>query len=258
MTRGCRAPSSTPAKPPLDAVVTWLEQEAIRVRRGSNNQPWKLAAEARGESTAHAEMRELPTGGLVGAAFRHRTSRAGDPFLHWHVLVANMAQGPDGRWTSIVHPELYRHGKAAGEVFQAVLRDELTRSLGVVWRPGRHVHEIAGVPDAIMATFSKRRAEIESWLHATGLPDTAKGAETAALATRRSKTEMEHERGLHERWRTEAIDAGWGPEQAAELIDTLATRAADRADAGGGVWRLVTPVFGPDGDVGRGRAGGRA
>jgi len=77
----------------LDAVVTWLEQEAIRVRRGSNNQPWKLATAARGESTAHARMRELPTGGLVGAAFRYRTSWAGDPFLHWHVLVIDCAPG---------------------------------------------------------------------------------------------------------------------------------------------------------------------
>ena len=84
-----------------------------------------------------------------------------------------------------------------------------------------------------MATFSERRAEIESWLHATGLPDTVKGAETAALATRRSKAEMETEQGLHERWRTEAIDAGWGPEHAAELIDTLATRAAGPADGRG-------------------------
>jgi conjugative relaxase-like TrwC/TraI family protein len=36
--------------------------------------------------------------GLVGAAFRHRTSRAGDPQLHTHVLVANLILGADGRW----------------------------------------------------------------------------------------------------------------------------------------------------------------
>lgn len=115
-------------------------------------------------------------------------------------------------------------------MFQAVLRDELSGSLGLVWRPERHVHEVAGVLEQVMATFSERRAEIDSWLHATGLPDTVKGAETAALATRRSKAEMETEQGLHE-----AIDAGWGPEHAAELIDTLATRAAGPADGRGGV-----------------------
>jgi conjugative relaxase-like TrwC/TraI family protein len=82
----------------------------------------------------------------VAAAFRHRTSRAGDPLLHWHVLVANLARGFDGRWSAIVHPHLYRHPKAAGEVFQAVFRDQLTTSPGVEWRPGRHVPEIAGIP----------------------------------------------------------------------------------------------------------------
>ncbi|MEO6651395.1 MAG: AAA family ATPase [Ilumatobacteraceae bacterium] len=39
--------------------------------------------------------------GFVGAAYRHRTSRAGDPHLHWHVLVANLAQGIDGRWSAL-------------------------------------------------------------------------------------------------------------------------------------------------------------
>jgi conjugative relaxase-like TrwC/TraI family protein len=44
----------------------------------------------------------------IAAMFRHRTSRAGDPLLHWHTLIANVAEGPDGRWTSIVHPDIYR------------------------------------------------------------------------------------------------------------------------------------------------------
>src|SRR3954465_12470434 len=34
--------------------------------------------------------------GFVAAAFRHRTSRAGDPQLHTHVLVANLTLGADG------------------------------------------------------------------------------------------------------------------------------------------------------------------
>jgi hypothetical protein len=37
------------------------------------------------------------------ASFTHRTSRAGDPALHSHVLVANMAQDHEGRYTT---PEL--------------------------------------------------------------------------------------------------------------------------------------------------------
>ena len=38
---------------------------------------------------------------LSAAAFGHRSSRAGDPLLHTHVVVANGTQGPDGRWTAL-------------------------------------------------------------------------------------------------------------------------------------------------------------
>jgi len=37
--------------------------------------------------------------GLTAAAFMHRTSPAGDPQLHTHVLVANLIQGSDGQWS---------------------------------------------------------------------------------------------------------------------------------------------------------------
>ena len=88
--------------------------------------------------------------------------------MHWHVLVANLVEGADGKWSAFAHPDLYRAAKAAGEVFQAAFRAELTRTLGVEWRPGRHVPEIAGVPQGLVDQFSKRRAEIEAWMAATG------------------------------------------------------------------------------------------
>ncbi|MFL6131289.1 MAG: MobF family relaxase, partial [Nocardioidaceae bacterium] len=45
--------------------------------------------------------------GLIAAAFRHRTSRNGDPHLHTHVLVANMVRGDDGRWATLDGRWLY-------------------------------------------------------------------------------------------------------------------------------------------------------
>ena len=41
---------------------------------------------------------QVDTEGFVAAAFTHRTSRAGDPQLHSHVLVANKVLCVDGRW----------------------------------------------------------------------------------------------------------------------------------------------------------------
>jgi hypothetical protein len=39
-------------------------------------------------------------------------SRAEDPLLHTHVVVGNLTQGPDGRWTALDARHLYRHAKA--------------------------------------------------------------------------------------------------------------------------------------------------
>ena len=63
--------------------LEYVEDEAVKVRRG------------------HGGREVQPGGGLVAAAYRHRMSRALDPQLHTHVVAANVAQGPDGRWTGL-------------------------------------------------------------------------------------------------------------------------------------------------------------
>ncbi len=218
----------------LTATLGWVEQHAARVRRGSHNRQWQEKQRAKGVPEAELEGRTLPAEGLTFAVFRHRTSRAGDPLLHWHCLTANLAEGPDGQWGAIVHPELYRTHRAAGEVFQSVFRAELTARLGVEWRPGRHVPEIAGMPKSLLDMFSKRRAEIEAYLDASGGPRDAAGQERAALATRRGKSEHEGER-FDDGWKAEAIAAGWGPAQAAELLANSQGAAVADVDE---VWRL--------------------
>ena len=218
--------------------LAWLEREAINVRRGSGDEIYLAnLAQQDPEAAAAARIRSVPAHGVIAAAFRHRTSRAGDPLLHWHTLVANLAPGPDGRWTAFVHPDLYRAVRAAGEVFQASLRAELTASLGVDWRPGRHVPEVAGVPDALCELFSKRSQQISDWLDATGTPDTPAGRQAAVLATRRGKPEVEHER-FDTAWKAEAISAGWGPAEAEALVATLDVSDERRQPAE----RLVPPV----------------
>ena len=216
----------------MRAAVAWLEREAARVQRGSHNLAYlsRLAPDERSQ----AGPRRLPTSGLVAASFRHRTSRAGDPLLHWHVLVANLVEGTDGKWSSLVHPEIYRHATAAGHLFQATMRDELTRTLGVEWRPGRHMPEIAGIPQSVLDTFSKRSAEVEAWLEATGTPATKEGRQAAVLATRRNKPEKEHLR-LDAEWKAEAEQLGWGPGMADGLIAAAARRNPVDYDS---AWRI--------------------
>ena len=107
----------------------WLEREACFVRRGTNNR--KMVDDPAGFGT-----RRMIADGFVAAQFRHRTSRAGDPHLHWHVLVANLARGIDGRWTALDGAALYAAKRAVGVLFQTVMRRELSLRLGISWGLG--------------------------------------------------------------------------------------------------------------------------
>ncbi len=173
--------------------LTWLEREACVVRRGKGG------------------VFEFKGGGFVGVAFRHRTSRAQDPQLHTHVVVSNMAQGPDDRWTALRGALLYRHARTAGFVFQAVLREELSQRLGVEWidssTPG--VREVAGVPDSLCDEFSTRRKAIEAAM--ARLAPSASAAQVAALATRPPKRAEAPEGAtfLRQAWQERAVAHGF-------------------------------------------------
>ncbi|HEY2053951.1 MAG TPA: MobF family relaxase, partial [Solirubrobacterales bacterium] len=144
--------------------------------------------------------------GFIGAAYVHRSSRAGDPQLHTHVLVANATRGPDGRWTRLYHPAIYDHAKTAGYIYEANLRHELTQRLGVRWQEVRNgIAEIEGFDPDHLRAFSTRRAEI---LAATASDASARARQVAALDTRRAKDRDLTEESLRERWRSQAETIG--------------------------------------------------
>lgn len=173
--------------------LSYLEREACRGRRGKDG-----VVQVRG-------------GGFVGAAFVHRSSRAGDPLLHTHVVVGNLTQGPDGRWTALDGRHLYRHQKAAGVLYQAVLRRELTERLGLEWGPVKEgAADLAGVPCAVIEHFSQRRAEILEHMAAHG-GRSAASAEIAALETRRAKENVPFAR-LRAEWAARAQEHGLSDE----------------------------------------------
>jgi conjugative relaxase-like TrwC/TraI family protein len=180
--------------------VAYIERSAAAVRRGSGG---AIVEEA---------------SGLVAAAFRHRTSRAGDPQLHTHVLVANLGRGIDGRWSALDGRRLYAHARTASFVYQAVLRAELTRGLGVEWEPIRKgIAELAGVPQPVRRAFSRRRAEIEAALDAHDA-SSPRAAEAAALATRRAKDSAITPDDLVAEWQARAAALGLGREELFRVI----------------------------------------
>jgi conjugative relaxase-like TrwC/TraI family protein len=177
----------------VDAALAYVEQEAARSRTGHNG------------------VNEIPVNGVIAAAFRHRTSRAGDPHLHSHVLVANMARGDDGRWRTLDGRQLYLHAKTAGYLYEAHLRGELTERLGVEWGPVHNgTAEIGGIPKAVLRHFSDRRRQIEEHLDQTGFRS-ARAAELAALETRQAKSEPTDERSMSRLWAEKAAEIGWDP-----------------------------------------------
>lgn len=69
--------------------------------------------------------------GISGVKYEHRTSRAGDPHVHSHVLLANKQLCQDGKARTLDGVSLYHEARAAGMVYQATVREILSRKLGV-------------------------------------------------------------------------------------------------------------------------------
>ncbi|HEX5535541.1 MAG TPA: MobF family relaxase [Actinomycetales bacterium] len=162
----------------------------------------------------------IGTDGLIAAGFTHRTSRADDPQLHSHLVIPNVVRGEDGQWSAVDSRAVYRHATTASYLYQATLRAELTRRLGVTWTaPKRGIAEIVGVPAGLRRLFSTRSVQISTELARTGRDGPA-AAQVACLATRPAKSHTP-EVALRERWQLRAAEAGHPGEQ---LIDQTVGR----------------------------------
>lgn len=187
--------------------LTYLEEEACVTRRGRG-----------GWIREHGQ-------GFVAAAYQHRTSRAQDPHLHTHVIVANMAKSPsDGDWRALDgEPILKTYRLAAGYLYQAHLRTELSRSLGIRWEtPRKGMAEIGGVPRKVIEHFSTRRASVVERMAERGATGFY-AAQVAAVETRMRKEHVDLV-ALREDWRARAAEHGFGRRELTSLLGRLAHR----------------------------------
>ncbi|HVM12786.1 MAG TPA: MobF family relaxase, partial [Egibacteraceae bacterium] len=174
----------------VDAAMGYLDREGCKVRRGRGGRL------------------RFDGDGLIAAAFRHRTSREGDPQLHTHVLVANMTRGPDGEWSSPFGTLLFRHARAAGCIYQGVLRRRLVEHLGVRFEPvTKGYAEVVGIDRAARRAFSRRRVAIEKAMAEHGVRS-KRGAQVATLDTRPDKPEAMTEAALRAAWAERAEEIG--------------------------------------------------
>ena len=152
--------------------MAWAEKNLAYARKGAN-----------GRET-------LATGNLVYALFPHDVSRAHDPQLHVHAVVANATQRPDGEWRALRNTELYKQNTLIGAIYNAELRTSLEKLGYLIQMTGKHgSFEIAGIDRATIEQWSTRHAEIVALAKDLGIA-TPEGLHAIAERTRDAKTEM--------------------------------------------------------------------
>ena len=183
----------------IQDVVRHLESNVVMTRRGHNG------------------IRQIDTkSGIIGTKFRHYDSRAGDPNLHDHVVIANRVEGADDKWSSIDGRTLYQYGVECSELYNSKVQEYVTNLTGLQFEPrmqnGKPIHEIVGISDEMVRAFSSRRGDISAELDkvkAKFIDDNGyepsekqliKLAQQATLATRPAKSEARSLEDLHTEW----------------------------------------------------------
>ena len=183
----------------IQDVVRHLENNVIMTRRGHNG------------------VRQIDTkSGIIGTKFRHYDSRAGDPNLHDHVVIANRVEGTDNKWSSIDGRVLYQYGVECSELYNSKVQEYVTQLTGLQFEPrmqnGKPIHEIVGISDETIRAFSSRRGDIsaeldrvkEKFVTDNGYEPSEKQliklAQQATLATRPAKSEARSLEDLHTEW----------------------------------------------------------
>ena len=223
----------------LAQTVAWLEANIVQTRSG------------------HGGVAHQAVTGLIGTAFDHWESRAGDPQLHTHLVVANRVQRvEDGQWATLDSYTLHRYVVAASEMYNGLLYDEVARRTGAVaeqrggqvvmaihdaanpvtedeGRPDTARVELAGIPDELIHEFSSRARAIAEekdrliaeFIERNGYEPTSdqilKLRQQATLSTRTAKDKTPH--SLRHRmtgWRVRTVENGFDPAQVvSEALD---------------------------------------
>ncbi|WP_394525451.1 MobF family relaxase [Paenarthrobacter nicotinovorans] len=199
----------------IEATLAWMEEQAINTRSGRNG-------------VAHVGTR-----GVIAAAFDHWESRAGDPQLHTHLVIANRVQrATDGAWVTLDSRSLYKAVVAASEHYNGLLFDALETNLGTetdIRAPAQNTHnpsqQLTGIAEALIREFSNRSRLIdietnrlaEQWTTDHGARPTAtttvKLRQQATLSTRTPKDASPSPlRLLSAQWRDRAKAQGFDPE----------------------------------------------
>ncbi|WP_055522903.1 MobF family relaxase [Streptomyces graminilatus] len=156
------------------------------------------------------ELVRIATGGLIGWSVEHLAARPvtpgepGDPHLHVHVTIANVALCEDGQWRSIANSgkDFHRHASALDAYFKARVRELTYERFGIrrELNPDTGAWEITHVPEELRDAFSRRHAIVNELV---GEDASREERQRAADETRRQKIDADAS-GMRASWRTRA------------------------------------------------------
>jgi conjugative relaxase-like TrwC/TraI family protein len=169
---------------------------------------WAEANAAETRMDVRGREKVVATGQLAIALFEHDTSREQEPQAHLHAVIANVTQGPDGKWRALHNEKLWSLNTLLNAIAMTSFRGKV-QALGYeVDRPGKHGNfEAAGITrDAVMA-FSTRRQQILAKV-AEMRTRTPEAFAAATLMTRAAKTPVANRNLLYAGWRDAAEKVG--------------------------------------------------
>ncbi|WP_148280635.1 MobF family relaxase [Nocardia cyriacigeorgica] len=205
----------------IDDALAWLERHAVFTRLGRNG------------------IRQVDVDGIVAARFTHRDSRAGDPDLHTHVLIANRVRTLDGLWRTLDGAAIYRVVVTVSEIYNTRLEHHLEHNVGVEFAPRaehdpgkRPIREIFGIPQRLIDAWSKREVALQVRLGELAAvfqqqfgrepvaTEMYRLAQQATLETRPAKHALRSLAQQRASWRTEALALFGGREALARMVAT--------------------------------------
>jgi len=133
----------------VEATLGWLEEHGGVTRRGKDG------------------VHQVDAQGLTVALFRQHTSRMLDPQLHTHAVVWSKVQDAAGAWLALDARFLLKQQFTISWLYDAALRVELTRRLGLDWEPlvpGQGQADLTVVPEELRELFSQRSVQVEAKL----------------------------------------------------------------------------------------------
>ena len=99
--------------------------------------------------------------GLIAGIYRHDTSRALDPNLHSHAVIANMVKNDNGTYTALTNEAMFKNRTLITEIYRSEFEARLSAlgiatDRGAVWRGQCARHLPRGRRGLLQATSGNR------------------------------------------------------------------------------------------------------